>query len=409
MPISPGVGATSAQMTNWQTSGGQNDRVHPVQPFRRLRLAFLHSACAVGVLLIVGALLASGEPASGSPSDLRGSIPLSGISKLTCSSTGRCLAVGLVNSLTGGIALTTNAGTTWSLVAQDPVDALSGTVFYDISCKASLCAALGQQPDKETGPRGLIYVSHDAGLTWTPATSGASSLYGVSCSSAFLCSAVGATIYGGTRGQIAVDTADGGTTWTGSPLPKNVGSLTSLACTNRGICLAIGRQESFVSLPVLLRSSTDGQSWTKESVYVQHLGALASVDCSDDASCIIVGSDGSSASHLATLISSKDAGRTWSPDTLPRSAFDVAGVSCAGRSRCVAIAQRVVGRSPVGLPIFTEGSNHWRVGSVPPSTDALGAVSCATTELCFASAKDEQQGNDIVLLRSTDGGKEWSS
>lgn len=357
----------------------------------------------------MAALLGWGEPASASPSDLRGPIPLSGISKLTCSSTGRCLAVGLVDSLTGGIALTTNAGTTWSLVAQDPVDALSGTAFYDVSCKASFCVAVGQQPDKETGPRGLIDVSHDAGVTWTQATSGASSLYGVSCSSALFCSAVGTAIYGGTRGQIAIDTADGGSTWTGSTVPKNVGSLTDVACTNRGVCLAIGRQNSLFPLPVLLRSSTDGQSWTKESVYVQQLGALASIDCSDDASCIIVGSEGSSASHLATLISSEDAGLTWSSEALPPSAFDVTGVSCAGRSRCVAIAERVAGRRLVGLPIYAGGSARWRFGSIPPSTDALGAVSCATTELCFASAKDGQQGNDDVLVRSTDGGQEWSS
>ena len=165
----------------------------------------------IGLAVAIFALVLpfSNQPVSASTLAARGRIPLTGDAKLVCLSTQRCLAAGEVNPLTGGIALTTNAGTTWSLVAQDPVERITGTAFTDLACDSQLCVAVGYQPDKATGPRGLILVSHDEGNTWTQVDSGASELFGVVLhgSRAFL--ALRLEVWPrATKGPIAIETTD---------------------------------------------------------------------------------------------------------------------------------------------------------------------------------------------------------
>lgn len=355
---------------------------------------------AVAILTFV--LAPFGQPVSASGLPARGGIPLSGIAKLICLSSQRCIAAGLVNPLTGGIALTTNAGTTWSLVAQDPVSELSGTALTDLACDSPICVAVGHQPDRVTGPRGLILVSHDGGSTWTQANSGASELFGVSCSSPVVCSAVGFSVYGGANGQMAVHTTDGGRTWVGASLPSDITQLVYVACTDHDVCLAAGHVQD--ALTAVLRSTTGGQSWTHQSTYVEPLAAISNLDCSTEGSCVIAGAV---SPPTSTVVWSNNAGGTWNTAHVPSKIFDISDVACASRSRCVAIAEQVIRRKLVGLPFYTDGLRRWTVGSVSPSTASMSAVSCITITKCFAAAEEPSVGG--ILLQTNDGGKQWTN
>jgi photosystem II stability/assembly factor-like uncharacterized protein len=350
------------------------------------------------------------QPVSASILPAKGQIPLTGDAKLVCLSSQRCLAAGEVNPLTGGIALTTNAGTTWSLVAQDPVSELTGTAFTDLACDSELCVAVGYQPDKATGPRGLILVSHDDGETWTQVDSGASELFGVSCTSPSLCTAVGSVVSGGTRGQIAIETTDAGRTWVGARVPSYVVSFLHVACVGHDVCLATGQaqQDGFpagVGLPAVFRTTNGGQSWTQKTIEVEHFGAISNLDCFRSGSCIVVGVMPGSAK--ATAISTKNAGRRWASVHIPSTVLELPDVVCLSQSRCVAITEQVRQRKLVGVPLSTNDFQRWTMGSVSPSTASMGDVSCITVDTCFASAEEPEVGN--VLLHTNDGGKRWTN
>ena len=362
----------------------------------------------LGVAVAVFALVLPfcSQPVSASSLPAKGQIPLTGDAKLVCLSAQRCLAAGEVNPLTGGIALTTDAGTTWSLMAQDPVSELTGTAFTDLACDSQLCVAVGYQPDKATGPRGLILVSHDEGETWTQVDSGASELSGVSCISPSICTAVGSVVPGGTRGQIAIETTDAGRTWVGSKVPSFIVSFLRVACTGHDVCLAIGqaRQDGLpagLALPAVFRSTNGGQTWTHQTIEVQHFGAITNIDCFRSGSCVVVGV--MQGSEKAAALWTKNAGRRWTSAHIPSTVLELPYVACLSQSRCVAITEQVKQRNLVGVPLSTNDLQRWTMGSVSPSTASMGSVSCITVNTCFASAAEPVVGN--VLLHTNDGGK----
>jgi photosystem II stability/assembly factor-like uncharacterized protein len=381
---------------------------HHGGPATRSILRVRYVGLAVAVFALV--LPLSSQLVSASTLPAKGQIPLTGDAKLVCLSTQRCLAAGEVNPLTGGIALTTNAGTTWSLVAQDPVSELTGTAFTDLACNAQLCVAVGYQPDKATGPRGLILVSHDEGETWTQVDSGASELSGVSCTSPSICTAVGSVVPGGTKGQIAIETTDAGRTWVGSTVPSSIVSFLRVACTSHDVCLAIGqaRQDGLpagFALPAVFRSTNGGQTWTHQTIEVQHFGAITNIDCFRSGSCVVVGV--MQGSEKAAALWTKTAGRKWTSAHIPSTVLELPDVACLSQSRCVAITEQVRQRELVGVPFYTNDFQRWTMGSVSPSTASIGAVSCITVDTCFASAIEPLVGT--VLLHTNDGGKRWTN
>src|ERR1700751_5624868 len=160
----------------------------------------------------IGALVAfavASVPASGSAFDWStvttpnpsGSGALIGIA---CTSASSCMAVG--QSTAGALAEVEN-GSTWQIVSTPIPQAAGGATLQGVACpSSSVCFAVGFALDKSAFDDsatsiGTLIERWD-GTSWTiqsnpTASTAGALLFGVSCSSASLCTAVGATDSGG--------------------------------------------------------------------------------------------------------------------------------------------------------------------------------------------------------------------
>jgi hypothetical protein len=182
---------------------------------------------------------------SGQSSELRG---------VSCASASDCTAVGALYPPNAvqvgriGVAVPPDGtlaehwdGSSWT-IEQTPTSLVSST-FTGASCiSASACTAVGYYGEGALAERWN-------GAAWmiqaTPDTSG--EFYGVSCAAASACTAVGSD---STAGSQAVPMAEGwdGLTWVSEPIPNPPGSTLALlygvSCTSASVCTAVGSYSS---------------------------------------------------------------------------------------------------------------------------------------------------------------------
>ena len=170
----------------------------------------------------------------------------------------------------------------------------------------------------------------------TPAVPGSNGpgLYGVSCTSANFCQAVG----GGGAGGAPIALQWNGSTWSaqtmGLPSNANNGALLSASCTTASFCMAVGTGSNGIFLVSM------AYAWN---------------------------------------------GSTWTQTTLPTTGniFVTAYVSCAGLTFCAATAGNP---GPVNQ-ILTWNGSSWNVAqNVPTPTGGgtLNGISCFSTTSCAA-------------------------
>lgn len=195
-------------------------------------------------------------------------------------------------------------GTKWSQArAPVPRGSRYGNLA-DVSCAtARFCAAVGTD-----GAAALI--ERWDGRAWTAATpsgTAGSALYGVSCSSAASCFAVGGK---GTGGPV-VERWDG-RRWRPSAVPVPRGSylpwLQSVSCVSAVSCLAVGDDFS----PGVYAAAWNGFAWRLVAMTAKgdHVAFLQRVRCLSATSCVALGAS----TQVAATQRSESAfwdGRTW--------------------------------------------------------------------------------------------------
>src|SRR5215469_15436441 len=231
--------------------------------------------------------------------------PRSWINAVDCPSASACVAVGDAFTRSGtDITLAERwDGTRWSIQAT-PDPSAGGGLLFGVSCSsASACTAVGASnagtfAERWDGTKWLIQPAANP-------PSGGGVLFGVACTSAVSCTAVGFS----NSGTLAEHW--NGTTWAiqATPNPPQGGAgLSGVSCTSASSCTAVGSSNSGT-----LAERWDGTRW-RIQVTPNPSGAqfsfLNAVSCTSASACSAVGGYGSSSGTLVTLAERWN-GTTW--------------------------------------------------------------------------------------------------
>lgn len=318
---------------------------------------------------------------------------------VSCASPHGCVAVG--QSTGDFTAYSTLAerwnGTKWSI---EPTPTPGGTYgsLNGVDCPgAKACMAVGQY---QTAGNNVVLSERWNGTKWSvlhppnPPGASASAFFGVSCTSARACTAVGNSTNAGVD-KTLVERWNG-KAWSIKHTPNPTGStlshLDAVSCTSRRACEAGGVWRNGSAVWATLAERWNGKKWS-----IQHTldpaGAIFSefkgVSCAAQNACIAAGDSETKNNHSSTLAERWN-GKKWTlqhtldPTTDPN--HFLYGVSCASASTCIAVGY-------TSGPIVWQATlvehwngSKWSVESSPHAgTDSqLQGVSCSSTSTCTA-------------------------
>ncbi|MGH3157078.1 MAG: hypothetical protein ACRDNF_10935 [Streptosporangiaceae bacterium] len=256
---------------------------------------------------------------------------------VSCSSPTACMAVGYHFSAYQGTMPFAEVwnGTRWSLATPPKLLGKAVRVeLYGVSCtSATACLAVGA----EYAPSQLALAYQWNGTSWTRLTMSTAtvSLNAVSCSSATSCVAVGCCSTSGWLAEVW-----NGTSWTVQTTPATpVAGMNSVSCTSPSACTAVGSNTGLVA------ARWNGTSWTVQTPAAAPPGAavvqFGGVSCSTATACTAVGAYSTSTNDPGGVIVQSWNGSTWTNDTAPdpggSSAHDgLDSVSCTAPAACTA-------------------------------------------------------------------------
>ena len=317
-----------------------------------------------------------------------------------------CLAAAATILIGASAAPATTSGQGWSVTPSPNPRVPTGQLFW-VSCPtAHSCMAVGTYV-KASG-EGVNLAEQWNGNSWrilpTPNPSGiaVSGLFGVACTSASACMAVGAsTTAAGTARALAERW--NGTRWTIQPTPnppQGGGFLNGVSCTSASACTAVGTSNAGT-----LAERWNGTRWTIQPTPnpAQGGGGFSGVSCMSASACTAVG--GSSAGTLAERWN----GTRWTIQPTPNPAQGggfLTSVACASASACTA-----VGVSNAGT--LAEGWNGttWRIQPTPTPARAqfafLNTVACTSPSACTAAGAYINSSGAFQTLAEHWNGTAW--
>jgi hypothetical protein len=333
------------------------------------------------------------------------------LTAVSCVSASFCVAAG---SYADGTLVEQWNGSTWSIV---PSASTTGELEA-VSCVSdSFCTAVG------IGPAGTLVESWN-GSTWStvpsPNPSGGGLLYGVSCTAADSCTAVGHYVTGTGIDGTLVESWNG-STWSivSSPNSGISGSvLTAVSCISASSCTAAGSNSG--NPETTLIESWNGTAWSVVSSPDQGTGgsALSGVSCVSASSCTAVGNYAASAGVLQTLAESWN-GSTWSIVSSPNQGSaennELAAVSCRAASACTAVGSYdyydVETNAYAHTLAEAWNGSTWSVVTSPSHVsfvDSLNDVSCVSASFCVAVGSYLNGARVVRTLIESWNGSAWS-
>jgi hypothetical protein len=204
---------------------------------------------------------------------------------------------------------------------------------------------------------GTADVAGATGPSWTiqstPDPSGAtySTLYGVSCTAATACTAVG---YYQNSSDTVVTLAErwNGASWVIQPTPSPAGAtysvLSGVSCTAAKACTAVGYYQNSSHTVVTLAERWNGSSWVIQST-PNHSGAtgsyLSGVSCTAAKACTAVGDYVNSSGTADLTLAERWNGSSWAiqptPNPTGAGISVLSGVSCTAAKACTAVGDYV--------------------------------------------------------------------
>lgn len=391
---------------------------------------------------------------------------------------GQYTSVGAIRPL---LALSSDMGTSWTFpsAVNSPVFVPDNTNsynnsagFFESSCDAQTCIAVGQYRDAGLVQRPLLAVSQDSGLNWifpssinaavfspvnTNPFSSAGEFVGATCHGS-TCIAAGNYFSAGTRRPILAISHDSGTSWNfpaviNAPVftPDNtnafVGNGRFFAVNCHGaICIAGGLYSSGgIDRPLLAVSQDLGQNWTYPSAInapvftpdntnaFSNNGSFNGVACQDSV-CIAAGSYRSGGIERPLLALSQNATVTWTYPSVVNSpvftpdnsnAFTANGsfadVNCQGTT-CIAVGRYFGGGTQRPLvAVSHDAGSSWTFPSsvtapvfTPDNTNAftgsanLLSISCQGPDCVTGGFYFGGGGFRPLLAVSHDAGSSWT-
>ena len=315
-----------------------------------------------------------------------------------CPSSTACEAVGFTADAAGNYVTLAEHwdGARWA-VQQSPSPSSNSSVFSAVGCASpTSCVAVGNYVSNSDFQ---FFAESWDGTAWSmqppPNPTGAvnGQLKSISCVATGQCTAVG---YYSTTGNNELPLAESwsGSAWTIQPMAVPTGSLAAqpfgVSCTSASACLAVGINDDR-SGSRILAERWDGAAWTLLTA-VNPLGltpTLSTVSCVSATTCEVVGGFNPGSGYSQPFAESWE-GTTWtvrsmpSPNsTLPATLGDI---SCASPTACTVVGYS----SDAGLMNHTLAETwngtSWAIASTPSPPSTVGAwlngVSC--TSSCMA-------------------------
>jgi hypothetical protein len=271
------------------------------------------------------------------------------------------------------------------------------------------------------------------GMTWTvqptpnPPPSPASYLYGVSCTSATMCVAVGnyerhgcecsgvwatlAEVWNGTTWVIVHTVSRGG----------DVSALYSISCIS-ATCVAVGSYEFKRTSLRPLAEVWNGSAWSVTSPPgpAGRTAALDGISCTAVTSCTAAGyAQNATTGYNETLAETWD-GSTWTVQKTPNPTNSLSagleGIACSSPTSCLAVGELLAPSYPdSGFPFsLSWNGKAWRVRKVPIPAGSLlysglRAVACPAATACAAAGFYQSSSGTLVTLLEGWNGQRWSS
>jgi len=396
----------------------------------------------------------------------------SALDAVSCSAASACTAVGYYTSNAGVQAPLAEGwnGSTWSVQPTPVATSATVSVLTGVSCaSATSCVAVGGDEAGQNVQDRLAYSWNGTRWTLVEASSPPGGVYGflagVSCTAPTACIAVGNELSASTDDIVALAQTWNGTTWKVLTVPDPVGAIVSrlygVSCSAAAACTAVG-----ASIQGAARSGTRGprgvrpgaaarraawgrggrgawtglgggtaasgggplaatlaEAWNGTAWSIQHtpnpagtsegLDLLLGVSCRSAASCTAVGSSSAGGSVTTAVLGEAWNGTAWSIVAIPGAGrFDntLGGVSCGPAACVVAGYYRDESGTQHPLAEFS-GSSGWIVRPPPGPPGAvpsiLAGVSCGAASACAAVGLYHNSTGTSRTLAETWNGTAW--
>jgi hypothetical protein len=291
--------------------------------------------------------------------------------------------------------------------------------LFGVSCtSAKVCKAVGSSP---SGTLAETWNGGEWTIDTTPNPIGATSsgLSEVSCTSATACMAVG-HYSNSAYPSLTLAEAWNGTTWAIEPTPNDgpLGSeFTGVSCTSATACTAVGATTLSADSWATLAEAWNGTTWTIEPTPepIGGLsGGLASVSCTSATACTAVGRYEDSAGNRVTLAEAWN-GTAWTIEPTPNPVVTILsglyGVSCTSPKVCVAVGWYANSAGdPLAGFVETWNATTWAIEPIEPTGlwQYLFGVSCSSAKACTVVGSDGLTADSWVTLAEARDGTAWT-
>ncbi len=346
---------------------------------------------------------------------------------VACTSANVCTAAGDSENSSGVVVTLAEEwnGTSWSIQATPNVSGSPQDFFYGVACSsAGGWTAVGDSAD--SSGTGALLAEEWNGTSWsieaTPEPSGAEAalFYGVACTSAGPCTAVGGYNSSGVLVTLAEEW--NGTTWSAEATPNPSGALYSIlsgvACTSTGPCTAVGYSFNKKSVEVTLADAWNGTTWSVQAtpnVSGAQDSVLLGVACTAASACTAVGLS-IKVTGAETALAEAWNGNAWSVEKLPKvpgaRSSGLTAVACTSANRCTAVGESTNSSDVVAALAEVWNGTSWTVEATPDPSGALDSVltgvSCTSAGACTAVGSYTDGSNLSDTLAETWNGTSWS-
>jgi hypothetical protein len=335
----------------------------------------------------------------------------SSLASVSCTSATTCTAVGSyqTNSIFSATLAEAWNGASWT-IQHTPNPPGGNSTLDSVSCSTNACTAVGYSATStlSEGWNGTVWtIQHTA----TPAGSPRySSLFGVSCTSASACTAVGD--YANSSGlPLTLAERWNGTSWTIQHTPNPASStdsaLDGVSCTSASACTAVGDYTNSSGHQFTLAERWNGASWTIQNTPSSSGVGLYGISCTSPSACTAVGS-----SATGTLAAAWN-GTVWTTQATPNPAgatdSSLDGVFCTSASACTATGQYRPSPQSWATLAETWNGTSWTIQNTPNPSGAtysfLNDVSCTSASTCTAVGDySPNQGASFSPLAENESG-----
>ena len=305
------------------------------------------------------------------------------LQQVSCASTTACTAVGYYEGVAGTMSLAESwNGHHWVIQTTPDPSGASDSQFEAVACPSAVaCTAVGYYDDGGGTARTLVEGWN--GHHWTILRSqdsgaGDNSLYGVSCPSAKVCTAVGQST-SSTDAGLTLAEGWNGHTWaierTAQPSGSTQSNLQAVGCRSARACTAVGEYASNAIPELTLAEGWNGHNWAVQDT-ADPSGAqdsyLNAVACPTATACTAVGS-----ATVVTLgevtLAERWNGHSWTLDDTPgpsgSTQSSLQAVRCPSMTTCIA-----VGSYLNATKVFAPLAERWngKKWTIQPTPDPSG-------------------------------------